>query len=61
MPTPADYQRLREELADKEALLKEIEAGKITLGNPWEGRADNLQRRIAELKSMFEKKHSPRS
>jgi hypothetical protein len=53
MPGPAELQKLKDELEDKEAMLRDIEAGKISLGNPWENR--DLRRRIAELKSMIEK------
>jgi hypothetical protein len=55
MPELAELQKLKDELEDKEAMLRAIEAGKISLGNPWENRPGDLRRRIAELKSMIEK------
>jgi hypothetical protein len=53
MPESAELQKLKDELEDKEAMLRDIEAGKISLWNPWENRP--LRRRIAELKSMIER------
>jgi hypothetical protein len=55
MPESAELQKLKDELEDKEAMLRDIEAGKISLGNPWENRHGDLRRRIVELKSMIEK------
>jgi hypothetical protein len=59
MPVPDDFEALRQELADKEAILKDIETRGIPLGNPWENREAVLRRRIAELKTKIEK-YAPR-
>jgi hypothetical protein len=55
MPEPAELQKLKDELEDKEAMLRNIEAGKISLGNLWENRPGDLRRRITKLKSMIAK------
>jgi hypothetical protein len=52
---PTAMRLCMDELEDKEAMLRDIEAGKISLGNPWENRHGDLRRRIVELKSMIEK------
>jgi hypothetical protein len=55
MQNELDIEALKVELADKRAMLADLESGKNWLPNPWEGREAGLRRRIADLESTVEK------
>ena len=56
-----DIESLRSELADKKAMLADLEAGKISLGAPFEDREAGIRRRIAVLESEIRKYDAARS
>jgi hypothetical protein len=56
-----DIKSLKSELADKKAMLADLEAGKISLGSPFEDREAGIRRRIAVLESLIKKHDAARS
>ncbi len=60
MPHGREYvDNLKAEQADMIAMLEALEAGKIYIGNPWEGRTEakmyDLRRKIHDLQLLIEK------
>jgi hypothetical protein len=53
MRDPPDIEALKAELADKKAMLADIESGKISLGSPFENRQIDIRRRIAQIESQI--------
>jgi hypothetical protein len=60
MKSKAEIETLRAELADKKAMLMDIQSGKVTLGAPYEDREANIVRRIAEIEAQLRKCDAPR-
>ena len=58
-----DIEALKVELADKKAILADLESGKFPsgLGQPFEDREAALRRKIAEIESLLRGHETPRS
>ena len=52
---------MKTELADKKAMLADIEAGKVSLGIVFDNRVANLQQRVAELETQIRTVPKPQS
>jgi ribosomal protein L29 len=63
MQQELDTEALKAELASLEAMLADLESGKIPegLGNPFENRQADIRRRIDQIKSKIRGKNAPRS
>lgn len=53
MQDKADLEALEAELADKEAMLADLEFGIVSLGGAFEDRVSGVRRRIVELKERI--------
>ncbi len=60
MQDPPDIEALKADLADKKAILADIESGKHSLGGSFENREIGIRRRIAEIESQIMKAESRR-
>lgn len=61
MSDNGDIEALKTELADKEQLLADLDAGKVSLGVPFDDRRSAIVKRISKLKSEIKDRNSNRT
>ena len=61
MQNQLDLEALKAELADKKALLADIESGKITLGSLFENREVGIRRRISAIELQIRRLDASRT